>query len=92
MHFPSDATIKKLEKNPLLSKKACEDLRPKYLGPLYDIEFYRIVLDEAHAIKNHASQSSTCSAPPAVPCFRFLVGSLDTDKEFLLMDRELVSA
>ncbi|KAL2135719.1 hypothetical protein VTI74DRAFT_7236 [Chaetomium olivicolor] len=54
--YPSDATIKKREGNQDLTADNCESIRPKYLGPLFRITFYRIVLDEAHCIKNQASQ------------------------------------
>ena len=40
----------------LLTPEECEELRPSHLGPLFKVAFYRLILDEAHAIKNHESQ------------------------------------
>ena len=62
MQFPSDSAIRNFEEDDDLTPMQCEELRPKYLGPLFKLDFYRIVLDEAHAIKNPASQSKN-SAP-----------------------------
>lgn len=57
MHFASDMQVRNLERNLDLTAQECEQLRPKYLGPLFKIDFYRIILDEGHAIKNHNSMS-----------------------------------
>ncbi|KAK4235228.1 P-loop containing nucleoside triphosphate hydrolase protein [Achaetomium macrosporum] len=54
--YPSDAMIRSFEEDPNLTTEDCEKLRPKYLGPLFSINFYRVVLDEATAIKNHTSR------------------------------------
>lgn len=57
MQFPSDSLIQELEDNPGLTRLECMRLRPKYLGPLFKLNFHRLILDEAHAIKNFKSQS-----------------------------------
>jgi SNF2 family DNA or RNA helicase len=55
--FPSDRKIRLMEGRPDLTPDDCDAIRAtKYLGPLYEMVFYRIILDEAHAIKNYYSQ------------------------------------
>jgi SNF2 family DNA or RNA helicase len=56
-HYPSDDEIRKLAKDKDLNAGACEKLRPRYLGPLFNMKFYRIVLDEASVIKNSSTRS-----------------------------------
>jgi SNF2 family DNA or RNA helicase len=57
MQYPSDAAIRRLTRTQGLTPAECEALRPNYLGPLFHIDFYRIILDEGHAIKNFNSQN-----------------------------------
>lgn len=40
----------------MLTPEECKELRASHLGPLFKIGFYRLILDEAHEIKNHESQ------------------------------------
>lgn len=60
--------IRKIEGNDQLTAMECERLRPNYLGPLFKKEFYRVILDEGHAIKNHQSQSSYFDSAPYPHC------------------------
>jgi SNF2 family DNA or RNA helicase len=55
-----------MEEDPQLTHQECELLRPKYFGPLFKVDFYRLILDEAHAIKNISSQSLFPDIPQ--PC------------------------
>ncbi|KAK4034672.1 P-loop containing nucleoside triphosphate hydrolase protein [Parachaetomium inaequale] len=55
--YPDDDMIKESEHNKALTSKQCQELRPKYCGLLLQMQFYRAVLDEGHAIKNPASKS-----------------------------------
>lgn len=55
-HYPSDNMVRKFMKKPDMTAADCEKYRPRCLGPLFHIRFYRLVLDEAHEIKNHTSR------------------------------------
>ncbi|KAH6632629.1 P-loop containing nucleoside triphosphate hydrolase protein [Chaetomium tenue] len=56
LHYPSDNKLKKYTGNKLLTPEECGELRGNHLGPLFKTAFYRIILDEAHGIKNYKSQ------------------------------------
>ncbi len=75
MQFPSDSAIRNLEEDDDLTSTECAELRPKYLGPLFKLDFYRLVLDEAHYIKNPASQSKN-PAPISVSGSVIVLGRL----------------
>ncbi|KAK3307445.1 P-loop containing nucleoside triphosphate hydrolase protein [Chaetomium strumarium] len=51
------ADIWRLENNKDMNAEDCEKRRPDYLGPLFHMKFYRVVLDEASTIKNFSSRS-----------------------------------
>ncbi|KAK3324282.1 SNF2 family N-terminal domain-containing protein [Cercophora scortea] len=53
--FPSDEYLRRVTGEHLNDRK-CEEIRPQYMGPLFQMKFYRLVLDEGHAIKNYRSQ------------------------------------
>ena len=74
MQFPPDSAIRNFEQDDDLTPMQCQQLRPKYLGPLFNLDFYRIVLDEAHAIKNPASQSKNPAPIQVSSWFSFHFG------------------
>lgn len=45
-----------------LNDKEWADTFDKELGELFSTEFFRVVLDEAHSIKNYQSRSKAMSA------------------------------
>ncbi|KAK4196294.1 P-loop containing nucleoside triphosphate hydrolase protein [Triangularia verruculosa] len=58
-HYPTNAAIKAREHDDSLSKEDCDARRMKHSGPLMKMKFLRVILDEAHAIKNWQSHSET---------------------------------
>ncbi|KAK3688097.1 P-loop containing nucleoside triphosphate hydrolase protein [Podospora appendiculata] len=42
-----------------MGDEECDAIRPQYMGPLFSMKLYRLVLDEGHAIKNYKSQSQS---------------------------------
>ncbi|KAK8106464.1 hypothetical protein PG999_009823 [Apiospora kogelbergensis] len=50
--------IQRQMKSKACTEKETRDLRDKHLGDLHKMKFWRVVLDEAHAIKNHDSHTS----------------------------------
>ncbi|KAK0665680.1 SNF2 family N-terminal domain-containing protein [Cercophora samala] len=57
-HYPTNKFIKSQEGIESMTQEDCDAVRMKYSGPLMKMKFLRVVLDEAHAIKNHKSHTS----------------------------------
>lgn len=60
--FPSDETLKRIAGMKLNDEEWTEAF-DHALGELFSTEFFRVVLDEAHAIKNQLTRSKDISIP-----------------------------
>lgn len=62
LQYPDNITLKQLGEQYGTDDISYNRELDKLVGPLFRINWYRIILDEAHAIKNHESRS-TFNAP-----------------------------
>ncbi|KAK3374367.1 P-loop containing nucleoside triphosphate hydrolase protein [Lasiosphaeria ovina] len=67
--YPSEKAIRKDAGDENLTKNECDKLRPKYLGEIFTMKFFRVVLDEAHSINNYATKSPSLSSLPTPTVF-----------------------
>ncbi|KAF4973910.1 hypothetical protein FZEAL_9136 [Fusarium zealandicum] len=54
--YPNSASIEKLKRESGDSRGLFADMLNKLMGPLFHINWYRVILDEAHQIKNHSTR------------------------------------
>jgi SNF2 family DNA or RNA helicase len=59
-HFPTKNEYKELKGKWAGDEGGFMGALRRKLGQLFRIKWYRIILDEAHAIKNHTSSSKCC--------------------------------
>ena len=62
--FPSDKKLRRIAGKKLDDDEEWREEYDKITGELFKHEFFRVVLDEGHAIRNYKTKSLLCLPPP----------------------------